>query len=216
MAFGSNRPTGIWFNWQAAMAAPVKFTVFAGHDPVPISPNGLRTYPVDVATRPVTGSTAPAVTARVVAGSKTVPNGNVRPRASVTVPDWPVIRSREVCVTAGPLSCRRHAARQNRALNSPQTFIVRKEEQFVSAVDDMRNDHRATGGHAKLVLAKFALPGCRPHFQRSPRRPAYRCGKIPTAEPWKSFVPDFIVAFRIAAPDRPNSALKSEVCTLNS
>ena len=30
----------------------------------------------------VTGSTAPAVTDRVVAGSKTVPNGNVRPRAS--------------------------------------------------------------------------------------------------------------------------------------
>ena len=34
--------------------------------------------------------------------------------------------------------------------------------------------------------------------------------------PWKALVPDLIVALRTAAPDRPYSALKFVVCTLNS
>src|SRR5215469_5271921 len=45
--------------------------------------NGSRTYPVLCAVRPETGSTDPAVTERVEAGSRTVPIGMVLPRASV-------------------------------------------------------------------------------------------------------------------------------------
>ena len=43
--------------------------------------NGSRTKPAG-GHKPVTGSTWPAATLRVVAGSKTVPSGKVRPRTS--------------------------------------------------------------------------------------------------------------------------------------
>ena len=55
---------------------------------------GSRTKPLPVATRPVTGSIWPANTWRVVAGSKIVPSGTVRPsRSGPRVPVWPVMRS---------------------------------------------------------------------------------------------------------------------------
>src|SRR6516162_10196660 len=94
MAFGSRRLAGIWFSWQAPR--PTKFTVFAGHPEDPKTPTGtkgLRANPPLAAVSPVDGSTWPAVIARVVAGSKTVPRGNERPKPSVTVPDCPLIRS---------------------------------------------------------------------------------------------------------------------------
>ena len=46
-----------------------------------------------VFTIPVMGSVAPGAIARVVAGSKTVPWGNLRPNPSVAVPLLPVINS---------------------------------------------------------------------------------------------------------------------------
>ncbi len=70
-ALGSRRPAGMMFPGKAS-----------------------RTYPFPVATRPVTGSTCPANTWRVVAGSKIVPSGTVRPsRSGPRVPLCPVIRS---------------------------------------------------------------------------------------------------------------------------
>src|SRR5579862_1995879 len=71
IALGSSRPAGMIFRPQAAS---VKLVVDGAH-----VPNGSRTNPVAVAGKPETGSTTPAVTARVVAGSSTVPTGINRP-----------------------------------------------------------------------------------------------------------------------------------------
>src|SRR6267143_5179142 len=62
MALASKRPAGSWFRPQAAS---VKFAVLAGQ-----VPKGSRTNPELAAVRPDTGSVVPAVTARVVAGSR--------------------------------------------------------------------------------------------------------------------------------------------------
>ena len=75
MALGSKRPAGIKFKPHAARVNDVV-------DGAQV-PNGSRTKPVAVAGKPETGSTTPVVTARVVAGSKTVPTGIKRPRSSV-------------------------------------------------------------------------------------------------------------------------------------
>src|SRR5579885_1048483 len=85
MALVSRRPTGIWFKLQAATFVPVKFDVLTGQVPVPNAPKGSRTKPDEAAVRPVTGSTWPAVTGRVVPGSRMVPVGRMRPSASVWV-----------------------------------------------------------------------------------------------------------------------------------
>src|ERR1700722_9556375 len=71
---------------QAAMEEPSK----PGEQP-----KGSRTKPVVFETKPDTGSRTLAVTARVVAGSRTVPTGINRPKASSlgAADDWPVIRS---------------------------------------------------------------------------------------------------------------------------
>src|SRR5215510_10914963 len=74
-AFRSNRPAGIMFKLQAAS---VKLVVLAEHV-LPGPMNGSRTYPLAVR--------------RVVAGSRMVPVGMVRPSTSVSFPVCPVIRS---------------------------------------------------------------------------------------------------------------------------
>jgi hypothetical protein len=60
MAFGSRREVAIWFRPQAGVKLAV---LAAGAEGV------ANDSPVDVAVKPDTGSTAPAVTGRVVAGS---------------------------------------------------------------------------------------------------------------------------------------------------
>src|SRR5437762_14350993 len=81
MAFGSNRPTGMWLRLQA----PAEKVVVEGEQ----VPNGSRTKPVVVATLPDTGSTVPATTVRVVARPNAVPSGDCRPTASPrTLPGW--------------------------------------------------------------------------------------------------------------------------------
>ena len=80
MALGSNRPAGSLFKLQPAS---VKVAVLAAH-----VPNGSRTKPVLVATRPERGSTTPLVTALVVAGSRIVPSGSDLPKTSfLALPD---------------------------------------------------------------------------------------------------------------------------------
>src|SRR6267143_7023494 len=85
MALASKRPAGRWFRLQAAS---VKVVVLAAQ-----VPNGSRTKPVEVAAIPDTGSTTPTVTGRVVAGSRMVPTGIDRPKASGLAPDCAMIRS---------------------------------------------------------------------------------------------------------------------------
>src|SRR5882762_587179 len=80
MAFGSNRPAG---RWLVTQVPTVKSVV-----PGPQVLNGSRTNPLDAAVNPDTLSTAPAVTGRVVVGSKMVPMNTVRPRGSVSVLVW--------------------------------------------------------------------------------------------------------------------------------
>src|SRR5437016_9689527 len=77
MALGSNRPAARWFVTQVASVKSVA--------PGPQVLKGSRTNPLDFAVNPDTESTAPAVTGRVVVGSKTVPMNTVRPRGSVSV-----------------------------------------------------------------------------------------------------------------------------------
>src|SRR6185437_9549617 len=77
MAFGSSLAVGMWLRLQAAKEK-------TGVDGEQV-PNGSRTKSVLVAGLPDTGSTTSAVTARVVAGSRTVPSGICRPRASVRI-----------------------------------------------------------------------------------------------------------------------------------
>src|ERR1700730_5587000 len=74
IAFGSSRPAGRMFSPEGPN---VKLVVLAAQ-----VPKGSRTKPVLAATKPETGSAAPAVTGRVVAGSKMVPTGINRPNAS--------------------------------------------------------------------------------------------------------------------------------------
>src|SRR5436305_2574874 len=96
MALGSSLPPGNIFRPHPARenAAVLGAQV----------PNGSRTKPVPVATKPELGSTWPLVTALVVEGSKTVPSGIERrtwfgvlhaetQSRSCVVPDWPVIKS---------------------------------------------------------------------------------------------------------------------------
>ena len=94
MALLSNRVGSMWFRKQFAVC-PEKFVVLKGHPAVPkafapavgLKLKGSRTKPVFAAIRPVTGSATPAVTGRVVAGSRMVPVAIVRPRSSVLVAD---------------------------------------------------------------------------------------------------------------------------------
>ena len=62
---------------------------------LPVGSSGSRIHAAApaVTVRPVTGSPAPAAISRVVAGSKIVPSGNVRPSRSVRVPPWSRIKS---------------------------------------------------------------------------------------------------------------------------
>src|SRR5437660_7588135 len=87
MAFPSNRLAGRWFKPQVPMFAPEKLIVLAAQVPLL---KGSRTNPELTAGKLVTGSTAPDVTARVVAGSRTVPAGITRFRASHLLPGWGV------------------------------------------------------------------------------------------------------------------------------
>src|SRR5208282_855296 len=95
MAFWSRRLAGRMFRpGQAVSEMVVKL---GAH------PNGSRAYPTTVPVvwpvrhagsgRPLIGSTSPQRSGRVVAGSKMVPWGIVRPKASVTVPDCARMRS---------------------------------------------------------------------------------------------------------------------------
>src|SRR5260370_1500626 len=84
-ALASKRPAGRWFRLQRER---VKLVVLGAQ-----VPKGSRTKPVDAAAIPDTGSTTPVVTGRVVAGSRMVPTGIERPKASGLAPVCPVIRS---------------------------------------------------------------------------------------------------------------------------
>src|SRR5207249_8160115 len=83
MTLASNRPAGRKFRPQAPMFPPEKLSVLAAQVPLL---KGSRTNPVATAGKFVTGSTTPAVTARVVAGSRTVPSGITRFKVSHRVP----------------------------------------------------------------------------------------------------------------------------------
>src|SRR5579884_347727 len=78
-ALGSIRDKGIWFPWKAFGAKPMGLP-----EAVPLGHGGVI---------PLVGSGTPQKIVRVVAGSKTEPSGNDRPRTSVCVPLWPAINS---------------------------------------------------------------------------------------------------------------------------
>src|ERR1700735_568248 len=63
----------------------------------------------------------------------------------------------EVGVTAAALRLAGNGPSKNRALHAAKTFVVSEEKHFVEAAEQLRDDDRATGGEAELVLAEFAL-----------------------------------------------------------
>src|SRR5579883_712094 len=78
-ALGSIRDEGIWFPVKGSRAKPMALP-----EGVPLGHGGVI---------PLVGSGTPQKIVRVVAGSKTEPSGNDRPRTSVCVPLWPAINS---------------------------------------------------------------------------------------------------------------------------
>ena len=65
----------------------------------------------------------------------------------------------------------------------------------------------------------FCLNGCRetrPAFEKKLLASNFSLRKNSKRLPWNAFVPDLIVALMIAPAERPNSALKLFVFTLNS
>ena len=93
-------------------------------------------------------------------------------------------------------------------MHAAETFIVAEEENLVL-------DDRTATGDAKLVLTQGALGNATGIFEEVGSVEFVVAEEFP-GRAMKLLVPDLIVAFKTAAPERPNSALKLEVCTLNS
>jgi hypothetical protein len=104
---------------------------------------------------------------------------------------------------AGPPCYGRQRGQEGMSRANPRTLVIRKEERPVLSTVTGKI-YRTSDGRAELVL-----------FERR-RGPVGGSKKFLASSllfrrnsntlPWKSFVPDLIVTFMTAPPDRPNSA----------